>query len=50
MKLSSHEFKHQNLKTLATMTILISYFGVNVDGHKTILGFGISAISEHSTV
>ena len=28
----------------------MAYFGVKVDGHKTMLGFGISATSEHSTV
>ena len=37
-------------KKLAMITILITYFGVKVDGHRTMLGFGISAISEHSTV
>ena len=37
-------------KKLAMITILITYFGVKVDGHNTILGFGISAMSEHSTV
>ena len=37
-------------KKLAMIIILITYFGVKVDGHRTMLGFGISAISEHSTV
>ena len=32
------------------LILWLTYFGVKVDGHKTMLGFGISAISEHSVV